>query len=178
MYASFAQMEREKEKEIKQTATTTVPRAQDSYKQPLDTIDDDYEGEVLMEDDFDADEAAMDHLTSSLGRAVRTANQSRAPIEAPAVVEKEKEMKFIPPPRSLQDNLSSAVDGSGGRSVPAKVGIEFTPRIFPTPMRESKAAEEEDWIAKNIKHLKKHSMFNKNLKGNGNSLRRNHVNIN
>jgi len=35
------------------------------------------------------------------------------------------------------------------------VKFNFTPRIFPTPMRESKASEEEDWIAKNRSHLRR-----------------------
>jgi len=36
-----------------------------------------------------------------------------------------------------------------------KVTFGFTPRIFPTPARESKAAEENDWISKNRAHLRK-----------------------
>ena len=44
-----------------------------------------------------------------------------------------------------------------------KVEIQFTPRIFPTPMRESKLAEEEDWITKNRRHLKKHGVLGNNV---------------
>lgn len=46
--------------------------------------------------------------------------------------------------------------------------IQFTPRVFPTPMRESKIAEEDDWIAKNRRHLKKHGVLGGNVaKGTG-----------
>mmetsp|Transcript_15850 Transcript_15850/g.34203 ORF Transcript_15850/g.34203 Transcript_15850/m.34203 type:complete len:478 (-) Transcript_15850:519-1952(-) len=45
--------------------------------------------------------------------------------------------KVLPPPRSG-----------------ARVILEFTPRIFPTPMRESKREEEEDWLLRNRRHLK------------------------
>jgi hypothetical protein len=41
----------------------------------------------------------------------------------------DSEIKYIPPPRSA---VSSG----------AKIDINFTPRLFPTPMRESKLAEE------------------------------------
>lgn len=40
-----------------------------------------------------------------------------------------------------------------------KIDVQFTPRVFPTPMRESKIAEEDDWIAKNRRHLKKHGVL-------------------
>ena len=43
--------------------------------------------------------------------------------------------------------------------------MKYTPRVFPTPMRESKASEEEDWIAKNRQNLKKHAILGKGVKG-------------
>jgi dyslexia susceptibility 1 candidate gene 1 protein len=66
--------------------------------------------------------------------------------------EGDAELKYVPPPRA-------PVGTAGG-----KVEINFTPRLFPTPIRESKLAEEEDWIAKNRKHLKKHAVYGKSLK--------------
>ena len=56
-------------------------------------------------------------------------------------------VRYIPPPRST------------GSSTINKVDVDFTPRVFPTPMRESKLAEEDDWIAKNRRHLKKHGVL-------------------
>jgi hypothetical protein len=51
---------------------------------------------------------------------------------AAAEEEEEEEAVYIPPPRSCR----AAV-------------LAFTPRTFPTPMRESTAREEEDWLARN-----------------------------
>ncbi|CAM9825481.1 unnamed protein product, partial [Discosporangium mesarthrocarpum] len=42
-----------------------------------------------------------------------------------------------------------------GPRKPATIGIGFTARLFPTPLRESKAQEESVWITKNHKHLSK-----------------------
>ena len=47
-------------------------------------------------------------------------------------------LSYIPPPRNS-----------------CKVSVTFTPRIFPTPMRESKKEEEEDWLLRNRRHLNK-----------------------
>ncbi|ETW07008.1 hypothetical protein, variant [Aphanomyces invadans] len=47
---------------------------------------------------------------------------------------------YLPPPRQT-DQVSKIV---------------FTPRVFPTPSRESTAVDEENWLMKNRKHLKSH----------------------
>jgi len=60
--------------------------------------------------------------------------------------EEEEEVEYTAPPRT------------GGT-----VKFNFTPRIFPTPMRESKQVEEEDWIAKNRSHLRKNPMLKPQL---------------
>lgn len=74
-------------------------------------------------------------------------------------VDEDSDLKYIPPPRVV----GTSADGASGR-----VNINFTPRVFPTPMRESTQANEEDWIAKNRKHLKKHGTLGRNMpKGNG-----------
>ena len=74
--------------------------------------------------------------------------------EEPQVEEledEEEDVKYVPQPRST--GISRASD--------SKVDIKFTPRVFPTPMRESKAAEEEDWVAKNRRHMKSHGIVGK-----------------
>ena len=65
------------------------------------------------------------------------------------------DIKYVPPPRSAGYNENT------------RVQISYTPRIFPTPMRESKLNEEEDWIAKNRQHLKKNANLNKVGKNGG-----------
>lgn len=112
----------------------------------------------LEDDDID-DDVGSNHLNTKTKKGV-TFKEEMSGINdsTPNEVDLEADVKYIPPPRSL--GISSDVD--------SRVGIKFTPRIFPTPMRESKAAEEEDWVAKNRKHLKKHGMLASNIsKGNG-----------
>ena len=71
--------------------------------------------------------------------------------------DEDDEIKYVPPPRqALAKN-----DGNVSKS--NKVDISFTPRIFGTPLRDSKAAEEEEWIAKNRRHLKKHAVYKNNI---------------
>lgn len=71
--------------------------------------------------------------------------------------ENDDEIKYIPPPRQALPKD----DGNIAKS--NKVDISFTPRIFSTPMRDSKAAEEEEWILKNRRHLKKHAVYKNNI---------------
>ncbi|POM60818.1 hypothetical protein PHPALM_30275, partial [Phytophthora palmivora] len=59
-------------------------------------------------------------------------------------VDDEHEVVELPPPRQC-----------------TQAEIRFTPRVFPTPSRESKAAEEEDWLLKNRKHINKHQGLNR-----------------
>ena len=78
--------------------------------------------------------------------------------------DKDDEIKHIPPPRQAMPK------SDGNLAKGNKVDISFTPRIFPTPMRDSKAAEEEDWILKNRRHLKKHAVYKNNIPKTGGTM--------
>lgn len=137
--------------------------------------------DVLLEsydmiDDLEEDEALspQKHQKSPPSNTSADEKQSHRDVSEPneddleeeEEEEKEREVieteaddiKYIPPPRhqTLDTNAESS-----------KVKINFTPRLFPTPMRESKAAEEEDWIAKNRRHLKRHGVLGKGLNKKG-----------
>lgn len=89
----------------------------------------------------------------------------------------DEEVRFIPPPRSVRfptdpaasteadvkdvENTLVAATVDGAQAAPKSnvFNISYTPRVFPTPMRESKLAEEEDWVAKNRRHLKNHGVL-------------------
>ncbi|KAH8095479.1 hypothetical protein JL720_2780 [Aureococcus anophagefferens] len=64
--------------------------------------------------------------------------------------------------RKARKKAAAAVRG-GGTSV---VNVSHTPRVFPTPMRESKLRDENEWISKNRTHLHKNKMlFGKSIVG-------------
>jgi hypothetical protein len=46
---------------------------------------------------------------------------------------------------------------------PTTIKFTYSPRLFPTPKRESKVKEEGDWLAKNRRFLKHHAKFAKHL---------------
>ena len=99
-------------------------------------------------DDADIDET----LPSNTQIVAAKHNRGSAAVHEVEYEEvEEDEVRYIPPPRSsgLSENAEQ------------KIGISFTPRVFPTPMRESKAAEKEDWVAKNRRHIKKHGVLGK-----------------
>jgi dyslexia susceptibility 1 candidate gene 1 protein len=71
------------------------------------------------------------------------------------VDDEDDDERYIPPPRTQGISQDSE----------AKVDIYYTPRFFPTPLRESKVSEEDDWIAKNRRNLKHHANFKHMKKG-------------
>lgn len=76
------------------------------------------------------------------------------------------EAQALPPPRNSQKPSISPLGGEPSiTSKTNKVEIKFTQRLFPTPLRESKVAQEQDWISKNRKHIKSHAIFGKNSAG-------------
>ena len=102
--------------------------------------------------DIDEDEEDYEDKGTSV-HSISAQNNSYDQVEEldGSFVEEEEEVRYVPPPSST--GLSENAD--------QKLGISFTPRVFPTPMRESKAAEEEDWVAKNRRHIKKHGVLGK-----------------
>lgn len=98
----------------------------DEYYRKFDQIDSDYEGE---ESDEKKKENENDEIKDNRVEEIEETE--------------EEEIQYIPPPRTIPNAESST----------ASIKINFTPRYFPTPLRESKASEEEDWIAKNKIHL-------------------------
>lgn len=59
-------------------------------------------------------------------------------------------------PHAADDDLDPDVNYiPGPREAIGVVPVKFTTRLFPTPLRESKVADESAWIMKNRKHLHK-----------------------
>lgn len=92
--------------------------------------------------DFFLEQDDIDDATAEPTKAMPSKPQANDNSEE----DLESEIKYLPPPRTFGVAES-------------KVSVNFSQRLFPTPLRESKVAEEDNWIAKNRQHLKSHGML-------------------
>jgi hypothetical protein len=92
--------------------------------------DDDTDSDEEAEADVKAAAAAVPAVPTAAPPAARRGDIWAAPSRSSASVDEEE--VYVPPPRAARKAL-----------------IAFTPRAFPTPMRESTGREEDDWLAKN-----------------------------
>ena len=168
VYETFARLDYEDAKKTSKKAhtvsfspqleCTTVTHSKSTEERAVakKSIFDDID-HLLDEDDIDDEvEYSSPSLTTKpdrVGTSEKTIGFTKTKSEVDDEEGEEEEVRFVPPPRSV--GLSSSSE--------SKVNISFTPRVFPTPMRESKASEEEDWIAKNRRHLKKHGVISKQM---------------
>jgi dyslexia susceptibility 1 candidate gene 1 protein len=110
---------------------------------------------IFTDDDIDVDADDLDallderlHEDSDLEDGVSEKEDKTKPVTSHIFEnvnngdDLDDDVVYVPPPRQA-----------------TKVELNFTPRIFPTPMRESAKAQEDNWIAKNRKHLKKHGVY-------------------
>jgi dyslexia susceptibility 1 candidate gene 1 protein len=140
VYSAFSQIQASKEAEIEKTSVLkSQPKGETNYFGKID------EAEPSDDEQIEEVYSANYPIAPDRSSPKETSYQQKS-------WEEDSEIKYVPPPRSFPKE-------EGGK----KVGITFTPRVFPTPMRESKQSEEQDWIAKNRKHLKKHGQLGKNL---------------
>ncbi|KAH7484363.1 hypothetical protein KRP22_005534 [Phytophthora ramorum] len=95
-------------------------------------------GEEFLAAELDEDQSADSNKSTKASRDETIEANKRS--SAPAV----EEVVELPPPRECIQSE-----------------IRFTPRVFPTPSRESKAAEEEGWLIKNRKHVNSHKGLNR-----------------
>lgn len=175
MYATFAQMKANQEKEdlIKlekeKKKKGVISKTSLSISKPVDKIIDNKkkcETNTDPKNIFDIDSIiAEDYIEDEEFDIVddEVNDNSKSKIAEVDAVEwddcnvddDDDDEKYIPPPRSQGISQDSE----------AKVDIYYTPRFFPTPLRESKVTEEDDWIAKNRRNLKYHANFKHMKKG-------------
>jgi dyslexia susceptibility 1 candidate gene 1 protein len=99
-----------------------------------------YEADVKGEDRAMANETEEEQ-SLDLDDREEESPVPQEPQQDTLLAEDREELMYVPAPRQG-----------------AKVPIGFTPRLFPTPKRESKAQEEEDWIIRNRSHLHKNAL--------------------
>lgn len=99
------------------------------------------------------------------GRAAMAEVQRRHAAEAAAAASAAEQYD---PSAEIEDAESSDDDDEDLSYIPAprasstvKKSIAYTPRLFPTPMRESSNAQEQNWVAQNRSHLATHPYFGK-----------------
>ena len=109
------------------TATSTAAKGGDASK--------DIFGEEDVEAVVDSDNEEIIELRPKKECQALVLEESE---EEESEESEEEELEYIPPPRQT-----------------AKLVVEFTDRVFPTPARESKRAEEEDWLSKNRKYIRR-----------------------
>jgi dyslexia susceptibility 1 candidate gene 1 protein len=124
--------------QLEVSKTTKAEKKSVKFSQ-MEDIDD-----FLENDDIEDEHTTRRYPTTPLPKH----HQPIADVED----ENDADVKYIPAPRS---------------ETSTKIDINFTPRVFPTPLRESKAAEEENWVAKNRKHLKNHGTLGQNVPKDG-----------
>ncbi|KAJ8603999.1 hypothetical protein CTAYLR_003337 [Chrysophaeum taylorii] len=114
-----------------------------------------------------------------LGRLEVTASQKRA--EVPAAVPREErrdEDSLVEDdddddePPALTTTSTAEKEEVTAPVLPeprssSKVSVAHTPRVFPTPMRESKLGDEHEWIVKHRAHLHKNAMLTLGNDGRG-----------
>jgi len=137
VYKTFAEIEQKKAVAKEQKQAIKAPVVAETKSTPTE---DDFD--FSKYDDIDTDsESDMEADIENDDIDEEGEEENRANREA------EEDVVYIPAPRTT-----------------AQVKFGFTPRLFPTPARESKQTEEGDWISKNRSHLKSHPHFNKNKK--------------
>lgn len=99
--------------------------------------------EALRDDDDDEDAAEQ-----SAASAKTSTSASKPAVASTTAAEDRATLAPLPPPRSAP-NASS------------KVAVAFSQRAFPTPLRESRQKEEEDWLARNYAKAKERAMLAK-----------------
>lgn len=166
VYEAFSEMEK-REAEKKKNNSSSKKKAvhfggSEVSKSLMDIDEDDEEEEEGEEEKEERQERAEQKTNKEKEKETSKEENSSSgeksifnSVEEQREEEEEEDVRYVPPPRQ--------VTGLGPGRADGKVGISFTPRAFPTPMRESKAAEEEDWVARNRKHLKKHGVLGKNV---------------
>eukprot|EP00944_MAST-04C_sp_MAST-4C-sp1_P013889 g13889.t1 len=149
MYERFKEMEieeqerkkkaEEKAKSLKKTGikkldSNDVEKEQEEARRPPENVGNNPKSTIATSSDiFDEDD--VDDGTDKK-QTVDEAALTHEEDEDDEVMMEDDDIKYIPAPRETH-----------------KVQIKHTERFFPTPLRESKIKEEEDWLAKNASHI-------------------------